>query len=434
MNIVLIKINNKLSFLTRYFIFLFIFLLILNPYTIYGRPGHTIGVILSIYSIAYGLNKSLNKILPAFFLMTLISLIGFTSSVIHGIPQLNHIIAVVSMIITVLAAHGIWKICEKRNISVDTIIYMIMVTIFINSIIIIIELNNDNIRLFIEGFLDPLESSSINYSEGFRFRGIASAGGANLSLTIPIAVTLSLYLYSKKLIGLLQFLIVFFALTISALVIGRTGLLLLPIPIIIWLILNIQRFSFNSLIKIVLALIPIVLSIYFLYDYGISFLTDKFGEGFLNYSFMFLFEGRSGLENEGTVNTISEFLTVLPTELVELLIGFGFYGGSDFTPWTDSGYSRMFLSVGYIFGIIFYACIFIIYSAPAKNYKYLTYSIFTILAIAETKESLLFSGYSAKIYLIIVTFVILSKVKRSSNQLTDSERKLKFFKLTKNPT
>jgi hypothetical protein len=88
-------------------------------------------------------------------------------------------------------------------------------------------------------------------------------------------------------------------------------------------------------------------------------IIDQCGVWFFNYSLGFLFEGSEGLKNEGAVGIILGFLKVFPTTFPEVLIGCGFYGGSEFSPWTDPAYSRMFLSVGY-FWFYFLCLLFLV--------------------------------------------------------------------------
>ena len=125
--------------------------------------------------------------------------------------------------------------------------------------------------------------------------------------------------------------------------------------------------------------------------------------------FGFIFEGKEGFEEEGTLGILGDFLTVLPNDFSSALFGYGFYGGSEFSPWTDSGYARMFLSVGYFFGALFYFVVIRLYLSKAKLDLFLVYSFVLVLSVAEVKESLLFSGYAARVFIIILTFFTLER-------------------------
>ncbi len=138
-------------------------------------------------------------------------------------------------------------------------------------------------------------------------------------------------------------------------------------------------------------------------------LLINMGLGFFNYSLGFLLEGSEGIKEEGTVSVIFEFLTVVPTTFPEILIGYGFYGGSDFSPWTDAGYSRMFLSVGYVFGLIFYGCFFLLFRNVFLYKSFLFVTIGLLLLVAEAKEPLLFTGYASRTYFMLLVFGLIDK-------------------------
>lgn len=387
-------------------VFLSIFLIVLNPYTIYGRPGIIISFAFIMY--LFYIKKTLALIKPFFLpfvILFAISLLGVASSVLHDIPQFNHPYSVFSLLSIFISVTGIWVYCQRNNIYTETIILFIFATLVLNAVIILLQLSFDEFRAFIESFLT--EAGNINYTEGFRYRGLSASGGAGLSITLPVALILSLFLFQEKKLNLITLLVTMVILFSSGLVIGRTGLLILPIGALIYIVLTYKK-SLSISIAInyffFIALLT-MLSISY-YELISNWLTNKFGDGFMNYAFDFMLEGKEGLEKEGTTSMIIEFLGVLPLEFPEALIGYGFYGGSAFYPWTDSGYSRMFLSVGFPFGIIFYLVVFYLFVSGYRNskYKYLLISILAILLISEAKEPLLISGNASRIFLIILIF------------------------------
>ena len=84
--------------------------------------------------------------------------------------------------------------------------------IVLNSIIILLEIQFDPLRQFIEGYLEPLADGSINYAEGYRLRGVASSGGAGLSISVPAALIISLYLFDRGKLNTISLLILLFIL------------------------------------------------------------------------------------------------------------------------------------------------------------------------------------------------------------------------------
>jgi hypothetical protein len=393
------------------FVFLSLLFIVLNPYFIFGKPGQIIAAVLAAYSLLRGMSAFLwKKVISRISILLLLSLIGLLSSIAHGITQFNHVVSVISLMTIALASHGLWLICKRYGISIDRIIFFLLIVVLVNSIIVVLELNSDPLRMAIEGYLDPLDSGSIDYAEGFRLRGIASSGGANLSLLVPAAVAIALYLYKKKIIGVLFLTASVGLLVFSATVIGRTGLILLPVPILFFLLFEFREISIRKIFSVAIFFLLTFLLIKYFSSFGRDFLSDKFGEDFLFYSFEFLFEGQQGLQQEGTAGVIAEFLQVLPSDTWEILFGYGFYGGGYFSPWTDSGYSRMFLSIGFIFGVIFYLTVFRLYFSIAFFDKFLVFSLIAILSIGELKEPLLFSGFVSRLFMVMVVFFTMSRL------------------------
>lgn len=220
--------------------------------------------------------------------------------------------------------------------------------------------------------------------------------------------------------GLLNLVLIISILIMSLFFIGRTGFLLLPFVFISFVFFNLNNYFF----KVLLFLFLFALIVFVLGDDVKDFVVNKYGADFYDYSFGFILDGFDGFKDEGTFNVIMDFLKVMPTKFPEFLIGYGFYGGSDFSPWTDSGYSRMFLSIGYLFGVIFYLSFFCIFRNVIFREKFVFITIGLILLIAEAKEPLLFSGYASRVYIIILVFKML-EIK--SDKIQDGLRKSKSF-------
>ena len=391
-----------MKFLRLIFVFLCLALIILHPYTIYGKPGLLVAATLAGYGLFHGIKKrfAILFLLPALGLL-LIGAIGVVSSLFNNIFQLNHLMSAISFNVLLLAAYGLWVYCERRNISRDEVLTAILFVVVFNSIVILLELQFESFRLLIESFLDPLRGGSINYAKGFRFRGVAGSGGAGLSLSIPVALTIALYLFERKILSLFLLIPIVAILLFSVLVIGRTGLILTLIPCALYLtqLLQPRRMAVTLALCVVVVAVSIALL-----QFATSYFSGTFGDGFVKYSFGFLLDGIEGIEKEGTVGVIAGFLTVLPLEFPQALVGYGFYGGSDFFPWTDSGYSRMFLSVGFVFGLMFYLIIFRTYFLGFKGNEFLIGTLILILAVAELKEPLLFSKIASRIFIITLVF------------------------------
>lgn len=399
----------RLNLNSTYYLLLFIpiLLIILNPYTIYGKPGIIFAGIFALFTLLKGIQKPffINILLPTFFLLIL-SCFGVVSSFANGIPQMNHPLSIISLLILILSAYGFFLLNRKINISKDNFFLLIILAIFLNSLIILLELQFPTLRNLIEGYLDPISAGSINYAEGFRLRGIASSGGAGLSVSIPAALIIAFYLFDRGSINFFFLLILFFTFLASVIVIGRTGLVLLTIPFATYLILIIsRRNNVQAILKtLFFVLIFSALVIPIFYEYIVIFFTNMFGDDFIKYAFGFLLEGGSGIEEEGTVSLVLEYLKVLPMEFPQALTGYGFYGGSYFDPWTDGGFSRTFLSIGFLLGSIFYFTVYYMFMLPYRANKFLIGSFVILLTIAEIKEPLLFSGVGSRMFIFILVY------------------------------
>ena len=357
----------------------------------------------AIYALYCGLSKEfyLNFILPIFILF-IISTIGVASSILHNIPQITHASIIISFLIIVLASYGVAQYFVKRNITIDEVLKIILFVILTNSIIILLELQFKSLRIIIEAYLDPL-CCTINYVEGFRLRGLASAGGAGLSITVPTALTIALYLFHQNKLNFITLLISLSLLFVSGLVIGRTGVILMIIPFLTYFIslFLMKQSLFGNFKLLTLVVLPITFAAPFVYQQISEYFSNTFSEAFVHYAFGFLLEGRNGIEKEGTVSVMTEYIQVLPMEFPEVLIGYGFYGGSYFSPWTDSGFARTLLSVGFLLGGIFYAILYFIYFRSIRFNKYLLGTFIFLLTISEIKEPLLYSGFASRMFIII---------------------------------
>lgn len=398
---------NKMSLPTGCFAFFLLFIMIMHPYTIYGKPGVFAVFFFVFVALKDGIERSFFKdfVLPSFFLFIL-GIFGAISSIANGIPQMNHPFTVFSFLIMLFAAKGVFSFFKKRNVELDDFVFLILMVVALNSVIVLIELQFDGVRQMIEQNLDQLTEASINYSEGFRLRGVASSGGAGLSISVPAAVIMALYLFDRGRIGIFFLIFLFILFFTSVMVIGRSGVVLLAVPAFCYVILLLsKKGGFKSLLKgIFLVLLFSFLVVPIFYQYISSFFSEMFGDGFMKYAFGFLLDGGDGIKEEGTVDAVAEFLTVLPLQFPQALVGYGFYGGSAFYPWSDSGISRMFLSIGFVFGTIFYIILLKMYFLPFKRNKFLIGAMVLLLLAAEAKEVLLYSGVASRMYILLLVY------------------------------
>lgn len=393
---------NKYFFSKKLILCLILLLFILNPYTVFGNLGlFLMPLILVPFLKGF---KGLNlDVLILSLVFVAIAMVGVLSSFVHGIGQFVHLKVALSLVIYILMAHGLYYLFCNDGFDFNEFLHCVLIVASFNSLVIIFEVYFPSFRQTTEQFLVP--SGNIDWTEGFRYRGIASGGGASLSVLIPVSIVICLHLYAEKYLGLVGSIIHISILLFSVFFIGRTGIVLLPFVVLFFVVFHFKKYLFRAIVCVVL--FAVVAFTFF--DYIKQALIHQYGVEFYNYAVGFLLSGSKGLENEGTVGIIIEFLTVMPKTFPEVFIGYGFYGGSEFEPWTDSGYSRMFLSVGYIFGLLFYLLFFLIFRSVFLYKPFIFFTIGVLLLIAETKEPLLFTGYSARLYILILVIGLLSK-------------------------
>lgn len=404
-----------ISYLNRFFLVIVFILVVLNPYTIFGNMAYFAMIPFLLVSVS-GRFRYLGA--EAFFLlglMILISMVGVFVSFINSIGQFVHLKVAVSLCVYFLVAHGVFVFFSRRGIGFNDFIFCALLAVVINGLIIVVEVFFPIVRDVIESFM--VASGNVDWQEGFRYRGLASGGGASLSILVPVAVVMALHLYKEKYIGNVVLLSSLFILFFSLIFIGRTGGVLLPLVFMSFVFFNFRRYF----LRVVGVLFLIALIVGFGFEYFKQIIIDRYGVGFFNYSLGFLLEGSSGIKGEGTVDIILGFLKVLPTTFPEVLIGYGFYGEGDFSPWTDSGYSRMFLSVGYFFGVAFYVCFFLLFRNVFSYKPFLFFTIGLLLLIAEAKEPLLFSGYASRIYFLLLVFGLIDKKVNHQNRPTGAK-------------
>lgn len=293
----------------------------------------------------------------------------------------------------------------QKALDLDQVITLIfkLVTfvVFINALIIVIEYQVPPFRAFIESLLYLPENSNINYlTREYRLRGIASGGAANLSLFHGMVLVIIQALYIKKKIGVAYTLVASVTIFTSLLFIGRTGILVGFIGIVLFHALNLMmaknKLSFHRVFLYIClaALIVVAPPVFSLF----------FPDNVLAYSINFLYQGVKGLQEEGTTQAVANMFDI-PNKWRKLLFGVGVHWG-DFTLQgrVDAGYMRMLTALGIPLALAFY----IFYAFLAKyvftitHYKSVWIVLMIIMFIAEIKEPFIFKGYSARLIWMMI--------------------------------
>ncbi len=383
--------------------FLSLFLIILNPYTKFGPLGSYVSLFVLFFGFPFLGAKY--PFIRSFFILSVLALYGSFVSSVNNIAQLNHLTVVISFIVVFYVGFIISKLAIRNGVGKEKFLSLVNNVIFLNCCVILFQLTFPHFRVFVESVL--IEAGNRDWSEGFRYRGLASSGGAALSLLSSISVLITMHLFKKKYYNGVRFLVYISVVLFSTMIIGRTGLVISGLAFFFYSLYFFADIKLSTLISITIISMSVLFSLLILFPYIEEIMIDQYGEGFLYYSFGFLLEGKSGLEGEGTLKVLIDFLSVFPVDFPYVLTGYGFFGGSDFSPWTDSGLARTFLSLGVPLGILFYSVVFCVFYKCLNGDKdrFLFLLMAACLFIGELKESMMYSGYSARAFVLVISFI-----------------------------
>ena len=139
-------------------------------------------------------------------------------------------VSIIAMIMLGFSIAYIFKDSQinSRSLELCKVFTSVMI---LNSIIVLFEFYLPSLRLLLESYL--IEDGKVDYANGFRYRGLASAGGASLSVAHGISIPLIYYLFKKNAIGPLRLLISITIVFTSLIFIGRTGFVVAFIGIVL---------------------------------------------------------------------------------------------------------------------------------------------------------------------------------------------------------
>ena len=276
--------------------------------------------------------------------------------------------------------------------------------IIFNSIIVLLEFYNPPIRLLLESFLIP--DGKVDYANGLRFRGLASAGGASLSVAHGLCVPLLYYLFRKNSIGPLVLLLSVSVIFASLIFIGRSGFVVALLGILIVFILTKSSPKKTPLWFRVCVLI-IFIAFLFSPRY-VNVFFNSLPSHYQNYSINVFLGGADSLKSEGTISYVTSFYK-FPDDFLSLVFGRGdFSGGFDLGyAWPgDPGIMKVMTAYG-ILGLFFYLGLILwLFSFPKSYLKDILIISCILLISTELKEPLLFKGYSSRFFWLLVGVVL----------------------------
>lgn len=390
---------------------LFLYLYLLAPYfdlrvmVLHGGMLATAFLLMRHFRLAFKV-LALESVLMVFIVLCLFAIYNLVVVAIYSVEFTTAFqtyliqVCIYIMLGLVLAMSLMQKALDMDQV-ITLIFKLVTFVVFVNALIIVIEYHVPAFRAFIESMLYLPENSNINYlTREYRLRGIASGGAANLSLFHGMVLVIIQALYIKHKIGVVYTLVASVTIFTSLLFIGRTGILIGFIGIVIFHALNLmmarnklslRRFFLYISLAAIIVVAPPVFAIFF-------------PDNVLAYSISFLYEGVEGLREEGTTRAVANMFEI-PNKWGKLLFGVGAHWG-DFTLQgsVDAGYMRMLTALGIPLALAFY-CFYAFlakYLFNLTHYKSVWIVIMIIMFIAEIKEPFIFKGYSARLVWMMI--------------------------------
>jgi hypothetical protein len=363
------------------------------------------------------LNYHLFQLLQFYLLLFCIQIIGYLiSREIFDTILLNLCLKSYFYLISGLIIGYIFHKCGfDRSRSIRILVSIFVLIGFLNSIIVLLEWTSPVLKASIESILYHHPDMNIDYSKNeFRIRGLASVGGAGLSVFHALILLSGFWLYIQRIIGLTWLIILFFVIGGSIFFIGRSGFYLLATGITFMTLI----FGGKQPKQILYILILFFILIGALLKY-----VDIFPEYVRIHSINLIFGGFDGLNEEGTIDILKSFYH-LPNNFSQNLIGIGNFSGSFISgEATDPGFMKMLTAVGFVGASFFYSTLIIfakkVISRSNCNYdeKFYIYFMFLSLFIMELKEPFLLQGYSSRALFmllgLLLSYFYSNKIKNS---------------------
>ena len=323
--------------------------------------------------------------------------------------HLGNLSIIISSLIIGYAANRIWR-SDDRDEAASNLFKMYFAIIFVNSIIITLQVLDPGLRAMIEGII--AESSRTDYLEGIRYRGLASAGGATLSIATAISTVTAIHFAKIKEINWSTAIAIGMINTFAMIFIGRTGFLVLMAYLLYDTITNVKK------IKLIASLFISPIFIWIFY----TLVESAVNVNIINienyrHAFGILLDineyGLTGAaENEGTIPNLLSFFA-FPESIWNLIFGIGNFSGGYLWGYPgDPGLMKVLTLVGLPATIILYLFIIFLTTKLANasiKYKNLILFIGLILIVLEIKEPFLFKGSSAKLFWIVAGIYLSQK-------------------------
>ena len=409
-------------------------LLVLGPV-----PNTSLGIIFDLiiftslfliiyFNIVYkkfSFNRNLsyvNKVIyiPLFYVLFIsIPLTVITNN--FSVSSLNILARCIKIIITFYGCFALVSLYKAKyntdffNVICKHLLYIIL----LNSLLMFFQLFIPEFRLFLSTFLYN-NVSEIHFQSLFRVGGLYLSGGALASVFQGLGLILLPFLYRKNRINFIQTIVFFLIILISIIVTGRSGLLLIPLSILMFvkdskLIIKLSFFLLFFLISLFSSDIFII----------IESLILKENNELLTFNFERLLRFSTSSNNSDIYATLNALFNKFsfPSEIKTLLFGDINFSNLNSYVVSDMGWNLILYKFG-LFGILFYYIPFLtilIISYKKKNIDKSKSFFIKILLLSfllfEFKEQIIYArnGYSI-LLLIIISYFMIDKKDRLSEK------------------
>lgn len=297
-------------------------------------------------------------------------------------------------------------VAYSTRFNLSEVLRIITISGVLNSVLIIVEFIIPELKATIENMLIQNNSGLIYADHPFQMRGVASAGGAALSIFNFTCVYLLLYEvnFKKNIFSIFSVCV----LLVSCVVIGRTGLATILMLLFFWIFTNLMkknyRYSKFALISAVLVLISYLF--YFLE-------TEVLHKDYLIWSTE-IFTLFNGSENPTLAHLAP--MIVFP-EGWHLLFGSGSFERQLGYVQSDIGYLKTLHFGGFLFCFLFYG-FFLVLTIFLSNMKkrHLAF-LLLIFFIFELKEPFFVQNINSRFWFFVAGFI--SPVFHRSNRAAD---------------
>jgi len=327
----------------------------------------------------------------------------------------------ISAALSIICTWFFAELLVKNNVVGKELIFLILgliiSAIFVNSLIIALEYLIPPVKTAIESFLYVDATANINYADHpFRLRGLASAGGASLSIVNAVGILLIIFLFGFKRLSAITAVPMALLIVLSNIFTGRTGLIFGLAFFLVLLGIVLGRFMRSGIRGLTASLI-LVFSFGLFLQYAVSFELDP------EVAF-WAFEWVDGLMSGEVSSTSSDDLGTmlfLPDNVVHLFLGIGFFEGEGrLYPRSDSGYVKSIMSIGLIGSILLYGLLANMLLKLRKIdpcFSWLAGPILVFMFIVEIKEPFLYQNFSARVCFLLsgAAMVLLSRQSYARN-------------------